>query len=56
MDAHLQILVEDYLIMRASVWDEEDKQKAIVVVRAQRKNLNLNYLMKRAKDDEKSKR
>ncbi|PKP58582.1 MAG: hypothetical protein CVT89_02610 [Candidatus Altiarchaeales archaeon HGW-Altiarchaeales-2] len=44
--------VEDYLIMRASVWYEEDKQKAIVVIRAQGKNLNPDYLMKRA-DEEK---
>jgi len=43
---------EDYLIMRASVWYEEDKQKAIVVIRAQGKNLNPDYLMKRA-DEEK---
>jgi DNA polymerase elongation subunit (family B) len=47
---------EDYLIMRASVWHEEDKQKAIVIVRAQGKNLNLDYLMKRAKEEKVTRR
>jgi len=47
---------EDYLIMRAAVWDDEDKQKAIVIVRAQGKNLNLDYLMKRAKEEKVTRR
>jgi len=42
---------EDYLIMRAAVWDDEDKQKAVVIVRAQGKNLNLDYLMARAREE-----
>jgi hypothetical protein len=41
---------EDYLIMRASVWDDEDKLKAVVLARAQKK-FNLNYLMRRAKEE-----
>ena len=48
--------LEDYLIMRASVWHDEDKQKAIVIVRAQGKNLNLDYLMKRAKEEKVTRR
>ncbi|ODS35733.1 MAG: hypothetical protein A7316_03375 [Candidatus Altiarchaeales archaeon WOR_SM1_86-2] len=47
---------EDYLIMRAAVWGDEDKQKAIVIVRAQGKNLNLDYLMKRAKEEKVTRR
>ncbi len=43
--------LEDYLVMRASVWDDEDKQKAIVMIRAQGKNLDMDYLMKRAKEE-----
>jgi hypothetical protein len=41
---------EDYLIMRASVWDDEDKLKAVVLARAQKK-FNLYYLMRRAKEE-----
>ena len=47
---------EDYLIMRAAVWHEEDKQKAIVIVRAQGKNLDIDYLMKRAKEEKVTRR
>ena len=47
---------EDYLIMRASAWDDEDKQKGIVIVRSQGKNLNLEYLMNRAKEEKVTRR
>lgn len=42
---------EDYLIMRAALWRDEDKQKAIVIVRAQENSLNVDYLMKRKKEE-----
>ncbi|ODS42033.1 MAG: hypothetical protein MSIBF_01410 [Candidatus Altiarchaeales archaeon IMC4] len=41
---------EDYLIMRASVWYEEDKLKAIILIRAH-KDFDIGYLMKRAKEE-----
>ncbi len=46
---------EDYLVMRATLWDDEDKLKAVVLARAQKK-LNLNYLMRRAKEENVTKR
>lgn len=42
---------EDYLIMRAYTFDEEDKLRAIVLLKAQEKNLDMKYLIKRAKEE-----
>ena len=38
------------------MWDDEDKQKAVVIVRSQGKNLNLDYLVKRAKEEKVTRR